>query len=197
VLASPPRGWSVDSGPVNRIAIIGCGGSGKTHLARQLGAALAIPVTHLDTLNFDSDWNPIPANRFAHLQRELACQPRWVADGNYAATLPIRLAAADTVIFLDLPAWACLWGILQRRLRHGAGQHAAIGVYDRITWDFVRYILRYRRSMRPRIHRLQAQYAGGTDLVGLRSRRATRRYVRSLLGADHGLVPMDKTTGSA
>ena len=113
---------------MNRIAIIGCGGSGKTHLARRLGAALAIPVTHLDALHYDSDWNPIPADRFAALQRELAAQPRCVADGNYAATLPIRLAAADTVIFLDLPAWVCLWGILQRRLGHGAGQHATIGV---------------------------------------------------------------------
>ncbi len=182
---------------MNRIAIIGCGGSGKTYLARRLGAALAIPVTHLDALHYDSDWNRIPVNRFAALQRELAAQPRWVADGNYAAALPIRLAAADTVIFLDLPAWVCLWGILRRRLRHGAGQHAAIGVYDRITWDFVRYILGYRRSMRPRILRLLAQDAGRTDLVVLRSRRAIRRFLRKLLGAKHGLVPMDKTTGSA
>lgn len=35
------------------------------------------------------------------------------------SSLPIRLEAADTVIFLDLPAWACLWGIIQRRLRRG------------------------------------------------------------------------------
>lgn len=182
---------------MNRIAIIGCGGSGKTHLAGRLGAALAIPVTHLDALHYDSDWNPIPADRFAALQRELATRPRWVADGNYAATLPIRLAAADTVIFLDLPAWVCLRGILHRRLRHGAGQHVAIGVYDRITWDFVRYILGYRRSMRPRIRRLLAQDASRADLVVLRSHRATRRFLRELLGAKHGLVPMDETAGSA
>ena len=182
---------------MNRIAIIGCGGSGKTHLAGRLGAALAIPVAHLDALHYDSEWNPIPVDRFTTLQRELAAQPRWVADGNYAATLPIRLVAADTVIFLDLPAWVCLWGILQRRLGHSAGQHATIGVYDRITWDFVFYILGYRRSMRPRILGLLAQDAGRTDLVVLRSRRATRRFLRKVLGAKHGLVPMDKTTGSA
>jgi adenylate kinase family enzyme len=63
----------------------------------------------------------------------MVAAPRWIIDGNYASTLPIRLEAADTVIFLDLPGWACLWGILQRRLRHGGGQHQAIGVYDRIT----------------------------------------------------------------
>jgi adenylate kinase family enzyme len=165
---------------VNRIAIIGCGGSGKSHLARQLAAALSIPVTHLDALYYDPGWNPLPRDRFAELQRELAAQPRWIADGNYASTLPVRLAAADTVVFLDLPAWACLWGILQRRLRHGAGQHAAIGVYDRITWSFVRYIVGYRRSMRPRVLRLLAEHPGHADLVILRSRRAVRRYLAAV-----------------
>ncbi|MGH3899207.1 MAG: hypothetical protein ACRDTA_13400 [Pseudonocardiaceae bacterium] len=33
---------------MNRIAIIGCGGSGKTHLANQLAALISLPVTHLD-----------------------------------------------------------------------------------------------------------------------------------------------------
>jgi len=169
---------------VNRIAIIGCGGSGKSHLACGLGAVLAIPVTHLDALYYDNQWNPLPSDRFTELQRDLAAQPRWVADGNYASTLPIRLAAADTVIFLDPPAWACLWGILQRRLRHGAGQHATIGVYDRITWSFIRYILGYRRSMRPRVRRLLDQHARHADVVVLRSRRAARRYLTAV-GAAH------------
>ena len=162
---------------MNRIAIIGCGGSGKSHLARELGAALGIPVAHLDALYYDHQWHPLTNDRFAELQRELAAQTQWVADGNYASTLPIRLAAADTVIFLDPTAWACLWGILQRRLRHGAGQHATIGVYDRITWSFIRYILGYRRSMRPRVQRLLDQHARHADVVVLRSRRAARRYL--------------------
>jgi adenylate kinase family enzyme len=165
---------------VDRIAIIGCGGSGKSVLARQLGAMLGVTPIHLDTLYYDRDWNPRPREEFAAVQRELVSMKRWVIDGNYASTLPIRLAAADTVIFLDLPAWSCLRGIAQRRLRHGGGQHDAIGVYDRITWGFIRYVLGYRKSMAPRVRDLIAEHAGQAEVVMLTSRRAAHLYLASV-----------------
>jgi adenylate kinase family enzyme len=162
---------------VDRIAIIGCGGSGKSHLARSLGTRLGITPVHLDGLYYDQDWKPLDKERFAALQRDLVAAPRWIIDGNYASSLPIRLQSADTVIFLDLPGWTCLWGIAQRRLRHRGGQHHGIGVYDRITWNFVRYIVGYRRQMAPRIRRLIADHAGNAEVVVLRSRRAARDYL--------------------
>ena len=101
--------------------------------------------------------------------------PRWIIDGNYASTLPIRLQAAGTVVFFDLPAWACLWGIIQRRLRHGSGQHVAIGVYDRITGNFFRFIAEYRRQMARRVRQLIQPQAAHAHVVILRNRRAVRR----------------------
>jgi hypothetical protein len=62
---------------------------------------------YLDGLYYDRDWTPLDQERFAALQRGLVTASRCVIDGNYASTLPIRLQAADTVVFLDLPAWAC------------------------------------------------------------------------------------------
>jgi len=40
---------------------VGCGGSGKTYLARQLGQILGVPVTHLDAVFYDDEWNELPA----------------------------------------------------------------------------------------------------------------------------------------
>jgi hypothetical protein len=87
---------------------------------------------------------------------------------------------ADTVIFLDLPARTCLWGIAQRRLHHGKGQHDAIGVYDRITWGFLRYILGYRKNMAPRVRSLIAEHAGDANVTVLTSRRAAHHYLASV-----------------
>ena len=165
---------------MDRIAIMGCGGSGKSHLARLLGSMLGITPVHLDSLYYDGDWKPQDMEKFAELQCELVTGSRWIIDGNYASSLPIRLQRADTVIFLDLPGWTCLWGILQRRLRHGAGQYQAIGVYDRITWDFIRYVISYRRKMAPRVRTLISDHAGDAQVVTLRSRGAARRYLATV-----------------
>ena len=165
---------------MDRITIIGCGGSGKSHLSRTLGTLLGITPVHLDVLYYDQDWNPMDKEQFADLQRDLVAAPRWIIDGNYASTLLIRLQPADTVIFLDLPGWLCLWGIMQRRLRHRGGQHKDIGVYDRITANFVRYILGYRRTMAPRVRQLIADHAGDAEVIVLRSRRAARGYLATV-----------------
>jgi adenylate kinase family enzyme len=161
---------------MDRIAVVGCGGSGKTYVARRLAERLNLPLTHLDGVYYDADWNPLPQDHFAERQRELVAQPRWLIEGNYASTLPIRLASADTVIFLDLPAITCLAGILQRRWRYRGGQHARDGVYDRITWSFVRYIWGYRKTMRPKVRDLIAEHSSNAQLITLTSRGDTARF---------------------
>ncbi len=45
---------------MDRIAIIGCGGSGKSTVARQLARILNAPLTHLDAIYYDKQWNPLP-----------------------------------------------------------------------------------------------------------------------------------------
>ncbi|MDG4826843.1 topology modulation protein [Asanoa sp. WMMD1127] len=158
---------------MERIVVVGCGGSGKTVLARRLAAVLGLPLIHLDAVYYDSAWQPLPQDAFAAVQAELVRGERWIIDGNYVSTLPIRVAAADTLIFLDLPAATCLWGIARRRWRHRGGQHRDAGVFDRVNWSFVRYVVRYRATVRPRV--LAA--ARGREVVHLTSRRAVDRFL--------------------
>ncbi|MEV6969261.1 topology modulation protein [Hamadaea sp. NPDC051192] len=162
---------------MERIVVIGNGGSGKSTLARQLAMALDLPLTHLDAVYYDERWQPLPHEDFAAEQRRLAARERWIIEGNYASTLPIRLVAADTVIFLDLPAIVCLWGILQRRLRYRGGQHQHDGVYDRITWNFLRYVAGYRRTMRPKVRAAVAEHGSAARVFTLVSRRQANSFL--------------------
>jgi adenylate kinase family enzyme len=159
------------------IAIIGCGGSGKTTIGRKMGELLEVKVTHLDVLYYDDEWNTLPAEKFAAIQEELVAEPKWVIDGNFNSSLPIRLRRADIVVFLDLPAITCLWGIAQRRLKNRGVQNDATGVYDRITWGFIKYVWKYRTDMAPRVRANIDEHAGHADVHILRSRRAANRFL--------------------
>jgi adenylate kinase family enzyme len=163
---------------MKRVAIVGCGGSGKSYVARELGRQLGAPVTHLDAAYYDDAWNELPKDRFEQLQRDLVAAPSWVIDGNYNSTLQIRLEACDTVVFMDMPTLTCLWGVLSRQLRHGHTQNKGNGIYNRIHMGVLRYVLSYRRKMRPRVLAKIDEYARDhAQVVILTSRRRARRWL--------------------
>ena len=167
-----------------RVAVLGPGGAGKTVLAHKLGNLLDLPVTHLDQLRYDADWNVIAEAQFVAAQRERVAGERWVIDGNSLASLPVRAAAADTIIVLDPHPLVCLAGVLRRRLRYRGGQHAD-GVYDRISLSFVRYILLYRIKHLPRVLAVAREHGGHATMIHLTSRRAADQLVRHIT-ADRG-----------
>jgi adenylate kinase family enzyme len=164
---------------VRRIAVIGAGGAGKTILAHRLGAILGLPVTHLDQLRYHSDWTLVPDAVFHDAQQKLADSEAWVVDGNYLASLPIRVAAADMIILLDPHPLVCLAGIAARRWHYHGGQHPD-GAFDRISVDFLRYVWRYRRRHLPRVLACIATHGEHAELLHLTSRRQVDRLVASL-----------------
>ncbi|MGH3824985.1 MAG: hypothetical protein ACRDRA_19430 [Pseudonocardiaceae bacterium] len=54
---------------MDRIAIIGCGGSGKTIIGRHLAAVIDVPITHLDLLTVRAPQRQAP---IGELQQPLA-----------------------------------------------------------------------------------------------------------------------------
>lgn len=168
--------------PLRRIAIIGCGGSGKTVVARELSRRTGIEVTHLDALYWDADWQPRQSpSDWEALQRRLVASDAWIMDGNYGRTMDLRLAAADTVIFLDLPTHVCLRRVLLRRVGSLAGRRRAeIAGRERVSLSFLRWITGYRRKSRPKVVARLARLGPGTRLVTLKSQAEVEAYLSSV-----------------
>lgn len=179
---------------MQRVAIIGCSGAGKSTLARQVGAMLDIDVLHLDRLHWKPGWVETPREQFASLQRDLVRQPRWVMDGNYGGTMDIRLDAADTIIFLDLPRRTCLLRVVRRVVTHRGRVRPDMGDGCPEHWPgraFLRWIWRFRRDHRPGILRQLERLAGADGsktIIRLRSRGDVARFLARLESVHGGAV---------
>ena len=89
---------------MKRVLIIGSGGAGKSTLARQMGEISGLPVIHLDAEHWRPGWIEPSKDEWAARVDELTRGESWIMDGNYGGTMSQRIAAADTILFLDLPS---------------------------------------------------------------------------------------------
>ena len=164
---------------MKRVLVIGSGGSGKTTFARRLAERTGLPLIHLDALYWRPGWNPTPAAEWRAKVETLLCGERWIMDGNYGGTLDLRLAACDTVVFLDLPRWICLWRVLKRRLRHRGGvrPEMAPGCPERWTWEFLQWIWTYPARRRGSILERLAALRSHQNVYVLRSAKEIDAFV--------------------
>ncbi len=170
---------------MKRILVIGTGGSGKTTVARRLAQRTGLPLIHLDALYWRSGWQPTPADEWRATVQSLISRDAWIIDGNYGGTLDVRLAACDTVVFLDLPRLVCLWRVLKRQVRH-LGQvrpELAPGCRERLSWEFIWWIWTYPSRRRGEVLKRLAALDQEKRVAILRSSAAIDAFLASVPGA--------------
>jgi adenylate kinase family enzyme len=166
-----------------RIVVTGLAGAGKSTFSRALSAKTGLPVIHLDLHFWKPGWTEPSEDEWRGTQRALLASDEWIADGNYHATLDLRLERADTVIFLDTPWWLCASRAFVRGIRRPAGTQMPDGCEDsswrrlRDEWWLVWQIWRVRRSDNERELEIVKRHAGRVALHVLRSKRAGRDFL--------------------
>ena len=156
---------------MQRAAIIGSCGAGKSTLARTLGEKLNLPVIHLDAYYWQPGWQETEARRWHQIQQELIKGDRWIIDGNYGNTMDVRLAAADTIIWLDFNRYVCLGRVIKRYLQYFGKTRPDMAAKcpERLNYEFLQYVWNFPKIHRPKIASKLAQDRGNKQIVILQS----------------------------
>jgi adenylate kinase family enzyme len=176
---------------MERVLVIGSPGAGKSTLAAEVARLTGLPLVHLDQLHWSAGWVESTKAEMEAKVREAIARPRWVIDGNYGGTLPLRLTRADTVIDLDLPRWLCVFSIVRRAISHRGRTRSdmAPGCPERLDWEFLAYTFHFPGEGRRRLEETMRSYAGRR--IRLRSRREVKRFLARVEAEASGLARTD------
>ncbi len=166
---------------MERILLIGCGGAGKSTLARQMGQKLGLPVVHLDKLFWKPGWVERTAEEFdAILAVELE-KDKWIMDGNFGRTLPWRIKYCDTIIYLDFSRFACIRGVLKRVITtHGKVRpDMGDGCPEHFDLAFLKWIWDFNKNHREKFYGYLNEAENAQTIV-LKNRRMVERFLKRL-----------------
>jgi adenylate kinase family enzyme len=103
---------------MKRVAIFGNAGGGKSTLARELAAITGLPLHVLDKLQFRPGGEEVPYEEYLRTHATLLARDEWIMDGfGCNKSLWERLAAADTLIHVDLPLAVHVLGVTNRLVK--------------------------------------------------------------------------------
>ena len=148
--------------PGNRIIIVGCPGSGKSSLARDLQTKTGLPLVHLDNIWWKPDRTHITRAEFDSRLQTILQGKSWIIDGDYSRTYEPRISACDTVIFLDFSEEACMDGI---RERIGKSRPDIPWTENRLDPELVKEVVNYRKDNRPKLYGLIEKYPDRQVLI--------------------------------
>lgn len=123
-------------------------GSGKSTFTKQLAEKLGIEAIHLDNLYHKNGWERVTKAEWHEIQKKFLKKKEWVIDGTYLSSIEPRLRLADTVIFLDFPAYVSVSRALRRFWHYKGGTRPDVssGMQEKITWRFIRKITTFSRK---------------------------------------------------
>jgi len=103
---------------MQRIAVIGISGSGKTTFALALARATGLPLHHVDQLFWTGRWRPVPEHEYLESHSAWVSRDRWIIEGFADPSFAQRLQRADLVVYLAPSPWVCAGRVVKRWWAH-------------------------------------------------------------------------------
>ena len=107
---------------MKKVAVFGNAGGGKSTLARRLAELTRLPLYPLDMIQFrvssDKLAHKVPHDDYLQAHADLIRRDEWIIDGfDNVASAWERFAAADTLVYVDLPLFTHYRWVTKRLIK--------------------------------------------------------------------------------
>lgn len=124
---------------MKRINVVGTSGSGKSTFSRSLANSLKYPYIEMDALFWKPNWQESTDKEFFERLNQALDAEKWILDGNYNRSAPIKFSKADTIIWLDYSFGRTLYQAISRAFKRSITRKELwkdTGNYETFTKSF-------------------------------------------------------------
>lgn len=102
---------------MKKVAVFGNAGGGKSTLSKKLSEITGLPLYVLDKVKFQPGGVELSHEDYQREHQKILQTDRWIIDGfGSMDTLWVRLDAADTLVYVDLPLPVHFWFVTKRMI---------------------------------------------------------------------------------
>ena len=165
---------------INKIAIIGAPGSGKTTLSYELEKKYNLPVFNIDKVYILPNWIMRDSKERDSIILEEANKEKWIIDGTFIDTLEERVKKADRIIFLDYSTITFLKGIFKRLIKnYGKEKPDMPGCKEKFDLSFIMYVAMYNFKRRKYIIEILERYPE-KDIIYFKNQKELKNWLNSI-----------------
>jgi adenylate kinase family enzyme len=169
---------------MQKVAIFGNAGAGKSTLAKRLAELTRLPLYPLDLIQYRPGGGKVPPEDYLKAHAEIIRRDTWIIDGfGCVSSSWERFGAADTLIYLDLPLPIHYWWVAKRLLKgafatpEGWPEESPMW---RSTLDSWRVIGLCHRHLTPKYRQLVEDEGRSKRVHHLRSPRQIRCFLEAV-----------------
>jgi adenylate kinase family enzyme len=171
---------------MKRVMIIGNGGGGKTTLAYQIAERYQLPLTEIDTLQFQPGWARTAEQALRQTIQVVQDSERWLIDGfGPWDQIEARAQLADTIIFVDHPIWVHFWWACERQIAAALGEKRVGGPQGCDLRDVTKQMFEtlwwVHEHLRPKLVALVERYQSTKTVIWIHSPEELESFVDSLM----------------
>ena len=158
---------------MKKVLVLGCSGSGKSAFAIKLHELIDLPLYHLDNVWWNADRTHISRDEFDAKLDEIVKRDSWIIDGDYSRTYEKRIAACDTIFFLDYGERVCMDGIIGRV---GQDRPDIPWTENELDPELVELVRNYEKDNKPTLIELFSKYPE-KELITFKTREEAQRWI--------------------